>query len=603
MSGKNEHIKQTLASLPHSPGIYQFYDKQGTIIYIGKAKDLKKRVSSYFNRMHEVHKINILVRNIVDIQIIVVENESDALLLENNLVKKYQPRYNVQLKDDKTFPWICIKNEPFPRVFLTRNVVEDGSLYFGPFTSAKMVRTLLNLIKRLYKLRTCSYNLSPENIAKNKFKVCLEYHIGNCKGPCENLQSIEEYDQSIEQIKKIVKGNISEVIIYLKAHMKELASHYKFEEAQLIKDKISVLEKYKSKSTIVNPAIHDLEVYSIAHEGKSAFVNFLKISNGAIIQAHTLELEPRLDETPEEILSLAIENIRLRLNSSSREVLVPFMPSDKLDNINYSIPKIGDKRKLLELSERNAKYTLLEHRKQKQAYAEKPNKTDVALKQMQDDLRLTHLPKHIECFDNSNLQGSNPVAACVVFKNARPAKKEYRHYNVKTVTGPDDYASMREIVSRRYSRLKNEGSELPQLIVIDGGKGQLRAAYESLKDLNLSDKITVLGIAKRLEEIFFPGDAVPLYLDKNSITLRIIQQLRNEAHRFGITFHRNKRSKAGLKSDLEKLPGIGEKTLQKLFIEYKTMDKIRSQNPEELANIIGQDKAKTIYNYLKHSYK
>lgn len=591
-------LKSKIQLLPEKPGVYQYCDTHGKIIYIGKAKNLKKRVASYFNQSKaDTYKLKMLVSKIKDVKHVVVESESDAFLLENNLIKKYQPKYNVQLKDDKSFPWICIKNEPFPRVFSTRNLVDDGSEYFGPYTSAKMIRTLLSLIKQLYQLRTCSYHLSDENIDKGKFKVCLEYHIGNCKGPCEKLQSQEEYNDAIKNVRNIIKGNLQEVIHYLKKLMNKYAAEFYFEEAHKLKEKIEILERYKSKSTIVNPSIHELEVYAAAEDKNTVFVNFLKIMNGAIVQAHTVEIIKKLDEGLSDVFPLAILDMREKTRSSAKEILVPFDFDFPLEGVKKSIPKIGDKKKLIELSERNAKYHLFEKHKQTELMKVK-SKTNVLLTRMKEDLKLKTLPVHIECFDNSNIQGKIPVASCVVFKNGRPAKKEYRHYNIKTVEGANDFASMQEVVMRRYSRLLDEESSLPQLIVIDGGKGQLNAAMMSLKNLGIDDEVAVIGIAKRLEEIFFYGDNVPLYLNKNSTSLKLIQQLRNEAHRFAISFHRNKRSKSTIGSELENIKGIGEKTKETLFNELGSVKAIRQTDLKKLSELIGKSKAKIVYDYF-----
>lgn len=591
-------IKSKILALPNKPGVYQYFDDNGNVIYIGKAKDLKKRVASYFNQSKaDTYKLKLLVSKISDIKHIVVESESDALLLENNLIKKYQPKYNVQLKDDKSFPWICIKNEHFPRVFSTRNIMNDGSEYFGPYTSAKMVRTLLSLIKQLYQLRTCNYNLTKENIIAQKFKVCLEYHIGNCKGPCENLQSEPDYNEAIKNVRNIIKGNLQEVIHYLQETMRKFSAELKFEEAQRLKERIEILERYKSKSTIVNPAIKELEVYAAAEDQKTVFVNFLKIINGAIIQAHTIEIIKKLNENIEQILPLAILDIRSKTRSNSKEILVPFNIEFPFDNIKVTIPKIGDKKKLIDLSERNARYHLYEKKKQVELSKVK-SKSNVILNAIKEDLKLQKLPVHIECFDNSNIQGSHPVASCVVFKNGKPAKSHYRHYNIKSVVGANDFASMQEVVYRRYNRLREEGSPLPQLVVIDGGKGQLNAAMESIKNLELDKKIALIGIAKKLEEIFFYGDSVPLYLDKNSPSLKVIQQLRNEAHRFAISFHRNKRSSTAISSELEKIKGVGDKTKEILLKQLGSVKNIKETSLESLTKMVGKAKAKIVYNYF-----
>lgn len=586
-------IEVQLSSLPTNPGVYQFYDVEDKVLYVGKAKNLKKRVSSYFNKTHEQGKTRVLVKKIRSIRHIVVPTESDALLLENNLIKKHRPRYNVLLKDDKTFPWICIKNEKFPRIFPTRKLIKDGSEYFGPYTSMKTIHTLLDLIKSVYPLRTCSYDLAHDKVAGGKYKVCLEYHLGNCKGPCEGYQSEEEYNRQIQEIREIIKGNFKSSLYYFKSRMKLLAQEMKFEEAQLIKDKIEVLENYQVKTTIVNPKINNVDVFTIISDEAFAYVNFLQLSHGSIIRSHTLEIKKKLDETDEDLLQLAIIEIRQRFNSHSKEIYVPFEVALE-SHLKVVVPKLGDKKKILELSERNAKFFRQDRFKQIKII-DPDRHTNRIMGQMKKDLRLAVEPRHIECFDNSNIQGSNPVAACVVFKDGKPSKKEYRHYNIKTVEGPDDFASMEEVVFRRYKRLLEEEQSLPQLIVIDGGKGQLSSALKSLDALGLRRKIAIIGIAKRLEEIYFPEDPIPLYLDKKSESLKIIQQLRNEAHRFGITFHRNKRSKAAINSELESIEGIGNKTVEELLKNYKSVKRIKEASLENLAQTIGMSKAKKIY--------
>ena len=587
-----------LSVLPESPGVYQFYDKDGRLIYVGKAKSLKKRVSSYFHKEHDSGKTQVMVRQISDIKTIVVETEMDALLLENNLIKKHQPKYNVNLRDDKTYPWICIKKENFPRVFYTRTLIRDGSEYFGPYTSVRMIETLLDLFSQLYKLRTCSYNLSPENIEKKKFKVCLEFHIGNCKGPCEGLQTEEEYNANIQHIRLILKGNINSVIGHLNDQMRQHAEKFEYEEAQQVKEKLDRLDKFHKKSVIVNPAIHNVDVFSIKVEEDYAVANFLKVMNGSIIQAHTVELKKKLDETKEELLELAIAELRERFSSDSTELILPFHLDLEIKDVEITVPKIGDKKHLLLLSEKNVHYYIQE----KQLQFEKTNPENKLLRLLEvikKDLRLKELPRHIECFDNSNFQGDFAVAALTVFRNARPSKKEYRHFNIKTVEGPDDFASMEEIVFRRYKRMTEEAQELPQLIVIDGGKGQLSAAMSSLEKLNLHGKIAVIGIAKKLEEIYYPGDSVPLYLDKKSETLRVIQNIRDEAHRFGITHHRNKRSKAFVKTELSDIKGIGEKTAEELLKHFKSVKRIREAGQEELADVIGKAKSELVIGHFK----
>lgn len=592
-----DFLKSLVSVLPDKPGIYQFFDSTGTIIYIGKAKNLKKRVSSYFAKRHEHRKTVLLVRNIVDIKHMVVESEQDALLLENNLIKKYQPRYNIQLKDDKSFPWICIKNEPFPRVFKTRNLIRDGSKYFGPYTSVYTVRTLLELFKAQYKLRTCNYILTPENIRNKKYKVCLEYHIGNCYGPCEGHISEEKYNAGINDISDILKGNVSGVIKHLNGLMIEHSENLEFEEAIKIKEKYDSLKRYQSRSTIVSPTITDIDVFSIEEDTKFAFVNYLKVIKGAIIQTFTLEIKKVLNESTEELLLIGIVDIRQKIFSNAKEILVPFKLKYDLENIRFKVPIRGEKKALLELSQRNAKYFKLE--KEKHIVLNNPKiREDRILNTIQKDLHLSAVPRHIECFDNSNLQGNQPVAACVVFVNGRPKKSEYRHFNIKTVEGPNDFASMEEVVYRRYHRMINEGKELPQLIVIDGGKGQLTSAVAALEKLEIRGKISIIGIAKRLEEIYFPDDSVPIYLNKNSETLKIIQQLRDEAHRFGITFHRNKRSKEFITSELNSISGIGEKTAQKLLNDFKSVKNIKLQNLDSLSKSIGSSKGEIVYKYF-----
>ncbi|OGS69415.1 MAG: excinuclease ABC subunit C [Flavobacteria bacterium RIFCSPLOWO2_12_FULL_35_11] len=582
--------------LPSLPGVYQYYDKNGTILYVGKAKNLKKRVSSYFNKTHEAGKTNVLVKKIVKIEHIVVDTETDALLLENNLIKKYQPRYNVMLKDDKTYPWICIKKERFPRIFLTRNVIKDGSEYYGPYPSVKMAKALLDLIKELYQLRSCSYDLSEKNVELKKYMVCLDFHIGNCKGSCEGLQTEKEYDNDIQAIRNIVKGNFKESIQQFYDLMIYYSNEMEFEEAQKIKEKIDVLANYQAKSTVVNPSITNVDVFSIVSDESYSYVNFFKIINGAIIQSHTVEIKKKLDETDKELLELAIIEIRQRFNSQSTEVYVPF-EVDLGEKIKVTVPKLGDKKHIVDLSLRNAKYYRQEQFKQLKIVD--PDKhVNRIMAQMQKDLRLTAEPRYIECFDNSNIQGTNPVAACVVFKNGKPSKKDYRHFNIKTVEGPDDFASMEEVVFRRYKRLLEEGQELPQLIVIDGGKGQLSSALKSLDILGLRHKIAIIGIAKRLEEIYYPNDPVPLYLNKTSESLKIIQQLRNEAHRFGITHHRNKRSKNVLVNELEQISGVGKQTIVSLLKQFKSLKRTALASFEELEQVVGKSKATIIFNYF-----
>lgn len=596
----SEKFRDKLKSLPNSPGIYQYFDKDGTIIYVGKAKDLKKRVTSYFVKTHDNFKTNILVRKIEDIKTMVVDTEMDALLLENNLIKKYQPRYNILLKDDKTYPWICVKNEDFPRIFSTRRIIKDGSKYYGPYASGKMMHILLDLIKDVYPLRTCNLNLDPQQVAQNKYRVCLEYHIGNCLGPCVGKQSPDEYDVYINEIMNILKGNVNSVIIELKQVMQKFSADMKFEAAQEIKSKIVSLENYYSKSAIVSPTIHNVDVISIIHDEKEAYVNFLKISNGCIIQGHTLEVKKKLDETSEEIIPLVLLEMRERFGTESKEVITDIDVSDVFKNLSITIPQRGEKKTLLELSQRNAKFYMLEKHKQEKLVNPERH-TERIMETMKKDLRLQEWPVHIECFDNSNFQGTNAVAACVVFKDGKPAKKEYRHFNIKTVEGPNDFASMEEIIYRRYKRMLDEGSSLPQLIVIDGGKGQLSAALKSINELGLRGKITLIGIAKKLEEIFFPGDSVPIYIDKRSESLKVIQHMRNEAHRFGITHHRNKRSKNALGTALTDIEGIGEKTAEDLMRHFKSVKRIKEATEEEIKSVVGVAKTKLILEFIAQS--
>ena len=592
-------IEIQLQTLPNTPGVYQFYGSSGEVIYVGKAKNLKKRVRSYFNKVHDYGKTNILVKKIIDIRHIVVESETDALLLENNLIKKYQPRYNVLLKDDKSYPWICIRNERFPRVFHTRRIIRDGSEYFGPYTSIKTVYTLLDLIKGLFPLRTCNYDLSKEKIDSHKYKVCLEYHLGNCRGACEAKEYESSYQDNITTIREILKGNFKSSINVFKTQMKLYADNLEFEAAQSLKEKIQILENYQAKSTIVNPKISNVDVFSIVSDESFAYVNFLQLSHGSIIRSHTLELKKKLQESNQNLLELAITEIRQRFSLESNELYVPF-EVELGSNFKITIPKVGDKKKLMDLSIRNAKYHRLDQLKQ--IKITDPGRHEVRIMaQMKSDLRLSETPTHIECFDNSNIQGTHPVAACVVFKNGKPSKKEYRHFNIKSVKGPDDFASMTEVVYRRYKRLLDEKKPLPQLIIIDGGKGQLSASLKSLEALKLRGQIAIIGIAKRLEELYYPDDPIPLYLDKKSETLKIIQQLRNEAHRFGIEHHRNKRSKTALNSELESIVGIGQKTILELLKNFKSVQRVSFAKLDELEHVVGTSKASIIYNYYQNN--
>lgn len=586
--------KKALADIPHKPGVYQYWDQEDTLIYIGKAKDLRNRVGSYFNQDNQMNgKTRVLVSKIRKITFTIVDTEIDAWLLENSLIKKHQPRYNIMLKDDKTYPWIIIKKEPFPRLYWTRKMIKDGSTYFGPYASVGMMHTILDLIKETYPLRTCNLPLTDENIHAGKFKVCLEYQIGNCKGPCQAYQSDEDYDQSIAEIKDILNGKIGNVIKDVKQVIKKAVDELNFEYAHQYQKKLLVLEKYQSKSTVVNSSITNVDVVSIASDERYAFVNYLKIMNGSIIQTQTIEIKKRLDESDEELLTLAITEFRTKFSSTSREIIVPFDIKLKDENLKFTVPKLGEKKNLLELSHKN----VLFFRREKLNQYEKLNpdlRSERILTQMQKDLMLTQLPVHIECFDNSNFQGAYPVSAIVVFKDAKPSKKDYRHFNVKTVEGPNDFATMEEAVYRRYKRMIEEDESLPQLIIIDGGKGQLSSAVSSLKKLGIEHKVTVIGIAKRLEELYYPGDSYPLHLDKKSETLKVIQQLRDEAHRFGITFHRKKRDQGTLKTELEDIPGIGKATADKLLRQFKSVKKIREATAVELEKVLNKAQVKTL---------
>lgn len=596
----SSEIQLKLKTLPEKPGVYHYFDKNGTIIYVGKAKNLKKRVSSYFSKIHDQAKTNVLVRKIVAIEYIVVDTEIDALLLENNLIKKYQPKYNIQLKDDKTYPWICIKKEPFPRVFSTRKYIKDGSQYFGPYPSGRIMHTYLDLIRELFPLRTCSLDLAQNKIEKANYKVCLDFHIGKCKGPCENKQSAAEYNAMIAQIEGILKGNITAVIEQLVSWMNNHAAAFRFEEAQEIKTSIELLKKHQVKSTIVSPTIHQVDVLTAIEDDATVFINYLIVNHGSIIQGITLEVVRKNDETKEDVITTILPELRERYKSESREILVEEPIDWELDNMRFFAPQRGEKKALVDLSLRNAKYYRIE--KLKQEKIKDPERhTNRILDTMMRDLRLKEPPAHIECFDNSNIQGTNPVSACVVFKDAKPSKKDYRHFNVQTVEGPDDFATMREAVFRRYRRLLDENEPLPQLIIIDGGKGQLGAALDALEKLDLRGKIAIIGIAKRLEELFYPGDSLPLYLDKRSETLKVIQQLRNEAHRFGITHHRNRRSKSALSNELESIPGIGPSTVEDLIKTFKSVKRIKEQKEAAIASVIGPAKAKIICAFFKNN--
>ena len=593
---KSEQLEIQIKSLPEVAGVYQYYDKQDEIIYIGKAKNLKKRVNSYFTKNHDNRKTALLVKNIVRVEHIVVSSEMDALLLENNLIKKYKPRYNILLKDDKTYPWICIKKEPFPRVFFTRRVIKDGSEYFGPFTSMKTIRSLMDLIRSLYPLRTCKYDLSKEKIEAKKYKVCLEFHIGNCMAPCVGKVELSKYNANINAIRNIIKGNFKSALQELRKEMNIHAEAMEFEKAQWIKEKIGNLENYQAKSTVVNPKISHVDVFSVISDESYGYVNYIQVSFGAIVRSHTLEIKKKLDESDATLLQLGIVEIRQLFSSASKTVFL----SERVslgDTLKVEVPQQCDKRKLVEMSLRNAKYFRMERFKQIKI-VDPDRHVKRIMEQMKKDLRLPKAPYHIECFDNSNIQGTHPVAACVVFKDGKPSKKEYRHYNIKTVSGPDDFASMEEVVFRRYKRLQEEASSLPQLIVIDGGKGQLSSAVKSLELLGLRGKIAILGIAKRLEEIYFPDDSIPLYLDKKSETLKILQRARDEAHRFGISFHRNKRSQTSLTSELDQIPGIGPATRDQLLTHFKSLKRIKQGTEKEMIALLGPQKGQKIFQAL-----
>lgn len=597
-----DEIKNILAIIPDQPGCYQFVDEKGTVIYVGKAKNLKRRVSSYFNKNHDHPKTRILVKKISNIKYIVVNSEEDTLLLENNLIKKLRPRYNVLLKDDKSYPYIVIKNEYFPRVYKTRNIVRDGSKYSGPYTSVQSVNALLEIVRKVYKIRTCRLNLAPEKIAEGKYSVCLEYHINRCLGPCEGRQSLEDYDKNIGEINEILKGNVGIIEKRIRDRMLDLSEELRFEEAHELKEKLILIQNFREKSQVVSNINYNLDVFSIVEDENSAYINYLHVVNGGVNQAYTFEYKKKLNESLDELLGLGIVEMRQRFNSKSKEIIVPFIPDIKLKDAEFTIPKIGDKMKLLALSEKNVKQYKIDKLKKSEMLNPEQRATRI-LSRVKKDLQLKEIPWHIECFDNSNIQGTNPVAACVVFKKAKPAKKDYRHFNIKSVVGADDYASMREVVERRYSRLVNEGEKLPQLIVIDGGKGQLHAATETLQKMGLYGKMGVIGIAERLEEIYFPEDPIPLYIDKNSETLKLIQQLRDEAHRFGLSHHRQKRSKAQISSELDSINGIGAVTKKKLLTTFKSIKRLKEADSNEIENAIGKSKAKIIIDWINKETK
>ncbi|WP_161889381.1 excinuclease ABC subunit UvrC [Pontibacter russatus] len=596
----DEKLREEIAHLPHKPGIYKFFDDNGFIIYVGKAVDIRKRVSSYFNRSAQHNKKTLkLVSQVRDIAFTIVDTEADAFLLENNLIKQYQPKYNILLKDGKTYPYICIVNERFPRVISTRNKINDGSRYFGPYPSVTTMNVVLDLIRTLYPLRTCTYNLSPENVAAGKFKVCLEYHIGNCKGPCEGLVDETEYNAAILQIRNILSGNLTVAKNYFKENMAAAAAEYQYELAHQYKQKLDMLDDFQVKSTVVSNTLTNIDVFTITSNEDCAFINYLKVMNGSIILTQSLEIQKKLDEADADILASVVVQLRQEFESTSREVITNIELTLPLDNITVTYPQIGDKRKLLNLSLKNALYLRKEREGRQEQNKELSEKRELrVLETLKKDLRLTELPRQIECFDNSNFQGDNPVASMVCFKNGKPSKKDYRHFNIKTVVGPNDFESMYEIVTRRYKRLLNENQPLPQLIIIDGGKGQLSMAVKALKDLDIYGKVAVVGIAKRLEEIFYPGDSLPLYIDKKSESLKLIQRLRNEAHRFAITFHRSKRDAGTLRTELTDVKGLGPKTAEALLLKYKSVKKLKELTQEELANEVGKTKAAILYRYF-----
>lgn len=591
-------VHEKVRLLPHSPGVYQFFDVGGTIIYIGKAKDLRNRVGSYFNKQrYETGKTAKLVSNIVDLKVILVETEFDALLLENSLIKQHMPRYNVALKDDKSYPWIRIRNERFPRVEGMRNPVDDGAEYYGPYASGRVMKTVVELVNSMYKLRTCNYELSPKNVERGKYKRCLEYHLGNCKAPCEGLQAVGEYDANIKEIRQIVRGRTRGVAKLLKEQMLLLADTLEFEKAEVIRQRIEQLDRYQARNTIVHADIGDVDVFALARDAGGACVNYLRVIDGAVVHGITVELKPKLEETEAELLQLAIVELRERFKSNAPEAIVPFDPGIEMPGVAFTVAQRGDKKALLDLSERNARYFLLDKRKQEKL-VDPEAATNRLLEQLKQDLRLNELPRHIECFDNSNTQGTDPVSACVVFKDAKPSKKDYRHFNIRTVEGPDDFASMEEAVERRYTRLISEGEPLPQLVVIDGGKGQLHAAMNVFDRLGLRGKVALVGIAKRLEELYFPEDPVPLHIDKRSSSLKVIQHMRNEAHRFGITHHRGKRSKRIVRTGLEGIVGIGPSTAQKLLTRFGSIRGVKDAMPEDVIAEIGAKKAERVFKAL-----
>ena len=596
---KSAALEEKISILPDTPGVYMYYDSEGTVIYVGKAKNLKRRVSSYFNRTHDSLRTNLLVRAIADMSYIVVPTEQDALNLEASMIKEHQPRYNVLLKDDKSYPWIVVTNEPFPRVFMTRQRIKDGSKYYGPYTDAGSARATLDLVRHLYRIRSCRHLITPDYVKAGKGRLCLDYHLKRCGGCCTGLVSSEEYCSDIDRVRAILRGDVSELLDYLRGEMEKLSSELRFEEAQVLKEQYDLIRRYQAKSVIVSQTIGDVDVFGVHDEDDEAYINYMHIRHGAVVKSVTLEYRRRLDETVPQLLAYAMAEISETLGVVYDEVVVAEMPDCEMPDIRFSIPRRGDKAKLLEVSQKNAR----QHRVDKVKTIEKRDpsaRTDRILERMRTDFRLSELPRHIECFDNSNIQGTNPVASCVVFKDAKPSKKDYRHFNIRTVEGPDDFASMKEVLTRRYSRLVNEGQPLPQLIVVDGGKGQLSAAVEALDDMGLRGTIAVVGIAKRLEEIYFPGDSIPLYIDKNSESLRVVQQLRDEAHRFGITHHRNRRSKGQAVSELDSIKGVGEKTRTALLSRFRSVKRLREADLDAIAEVVGPAKASVVYAALHY---
>lgn len=596
----NTDLELQLKTLPSEPGVYRYFDKNGQLLYVGKAKNLKKRVLSYFNKTLSGYRTKIMVSKIHRLETTIVPSEYDALLLENNLIKEHQPFYNVMMKDDKTYPWICIKNEPFPRIFLTRTLIKDGSEYYGPYAKVRPARVLLDTIRSIYKLRTCNLNLAPEKIAEQRYKVCLEFHIKNCKGPCEELETLQEYNTKIDAIRGIIKGDFRLAKNHLTAEMLRYAENLEFENAQVVKERMDLLENYQARHTVVNPNIHDVDVFGMTSDETAAYVNFFKIQNGNIIQSYTTEIKKVIEESDEEILETALVEIRQKFASDSKEILIPFHLNFEIPGIKLIVPKVGDKKRILELSEQNAKEYRLEKLKQVQI-VDPERHTNRIMAEMQKLLRMPVEPRHIEGFDNSNIQGTNPVSACVVFKDGKPSKGDYRIFHPKTVIGANDFATMEEVIFRRYRRLLDENEPLPQLILIDGGKGQLSAAVKSLKLLGLYGKITIIGIAKRLEELFFPEDPIPLYLDKKSETLKILQRVRDEAHRFGVRHHRTRRKNSTIKTELEEIPGVGEKSIEMLFNRLKSVKRIKEAPIEVLEEILGKSKGKIVFSYFNSS--